>query len=71
MLDRDLAVLYGVETKVLNQSVKRNIERFPEDFMFQLSDEEFINWKSQFVTSNSDKMGLRKKPYAFTQNGIA
>ncbi|MDH5718413.1 MAG: ORF6N domain-containing protein, partial [Spirochaetia bacterium] len=42
-----------------------------EDFMFQLSDEEFINWKSQFVTSNSDKMGLRKKPYAFTQNGIA
>ena len=52
MLDRDLARLYGVETKVLNQAVKRNIERFPEDFMFQLNKEEFENWKSQIVTSN-------------------
>jgi hypothetical protein len=58
MLDRDLAELYGVETKVLNQAVKRNEARFPNDFMFQLSKEEFENWRSQFVTSNSDKMGL-------------
>ena len=71
MLDRDLAVLYGVETKRLNESVKRNIRRFPEDFMFQLNEEEFINWKSQFATSKSDKMSIRKKPYAFTHNGIA
>ena len=52
ILDRDLAVLYRVETRVLNQAVKRNIERFPEDFMFQLTKEEFENWKSQFATSN-------------------
>ena len=54
MLDRDLARLYGVETRVLNQAVQRNIERFPEDFMFQLDKEEFENWKSQFVISNGD-----------------
>ena len=71
MLDRDLAELYGVETKVLNQAVKRNIERFPENFMFQLNDTEFENWRSQFVTSNSDKMGLRRPPYAFTEQGVA
>ncbi len=70
MLDRDLAALYGVGTKVLNQAVKRNLNRFPTDFMFQLSEEEFKNWKSQFVTSNSDKMGLRKSPFAFTEHGI-
>jgi len=52
MLDRDLARLYGVETKRLNEQVRRNKERFPEDFMFQLSREEFENWKSQFATSN-------------------
>ena len=57
MLDRDLASLYGVETKVLNQAVKRNIRRFPPDFMFQLSKEEFENWKSQIVTSNGDRKG--------------
>ena len=66
MLDRDLAELYGVETKHINQAVKRNEARFPNDFMFQLSKEEFQNW-SQFVTSNSDKMGLRRPPYAFTE----
>ena len=55
MLDRDLARLYGVETRVLNQAVQRNIERFPEDFMFQLSKEEFENWKSQFAISNYDE----------------
>ena len=71
MIDRDLAELYGVETKRINEQVKRNIERFPERFMFQLSDVEFENWKSQFATSNSDKMGLRRAPYAFTEQGVA
>ena len=71
MLDRDLAELYLVETKALNQAVKRNTERFPENFMFQLSENEYENWRSQFVTSNSDKMGLRRPPYAFTEEGVA
>ena len=71
MLDRDLAELYGVETRTLNQAVKRNIDRFPDDFMFQLNKEEFENWKSQIVISNQDKMGLRKRPLAFTENGVA
>jgi hypothetical protein len=72
MLDRDLAELYGVETRVLVQAVKRNIRRFPEDFMFQLSREEFEDWRSQIVTSNpSAKMGLRRAPYAFTEQGVA
>ena len=72
MLGQDLAVLYDVETKVLMQAVKRNAERFPEDFMFQPSSGELKNWKSQFVTSNLNaKMGLRKKPYAFTEQGVA
>ena len=59
MLDRDLALLYGIETKRLKEQVKRNISRFPEDFMFELTKEEFSNWRSQFATSNSDKMSLR------------
>ena len=89
MLDRDLAALYGVETRALNQAVKRNIECFPEDFMFQLTkgeteilksqivmiesvdNEKDENWKSQIVTSNSIKMGLRKMPFAFTELGVA
>ena len=71
MIDRDLAEIYGVETRRLNEQKKRNKERFPEDFCFQLSDEEFENWKSQNATSNSDKMGLRKNPYAFTEQGVA
>jgi hypothetical protein len=71
ILDRDLAVLYGVETRALNQAVRRNKERFPEDFMFQLTKEEMENWKSQFVTSNREKMGLRKKPMVFTEPGVA
>ncbi len=113
MLDFDLAALYGIETRVLNQAVKRNIERFPEDFMFQLTKGELeilrsqmmisneesqivisnllekqrdINWKSQTVISNAEedvflksqigiskisKMGTRKLPYAFTENGVA
>lgn len=71
MLDRDLAEMYGVETRVLNQAVKRNIERFPSDFMFQLTDEETKVWKSQIVMSNSVKMGVRRNPYAFTELGVA
>ena len=95
ILDRDLARLYGVETFRLNEQVKRNIERFPEDFMFQLSKEEFENWRLQNVTSIDDSNlksqiaissdakilksqnaisswgGIRKLPYAFTENGIA
>ena len=71
MIDRDLAELYGVETKRLNEQVRRNIERFPEEFCFQLNKEEFENWRSQFATSNSDKMGLRRPPYAFTEQGVA
>ncbi len=71
ILDRDLATLYGVETKVLKQAVRRKIDRFREDFMFQLTKEEFTNWRSQFVTSNADKMGLRYPPFAFTEQGVA
>ena len=71
MIDRDLAELYGVETKRLNEQVRRNIERFPEEFCFQLNKDEFENWRSQFATSNSDKMGLRRPPYAFTEQGVA
>jgi len=76
MLDKDLAQLYGVGTKVLNQAVKRNIERFPEDFMFQLTQKEFLMFqngtsslRSQFVTSK--RGGRRYLPYAFTEQGIA
>ena len=99
MLDFDLAAMYGVETRRLNEQVKRNIERFPEDFMFQLTkgeleilrshfvtldglksqnatsnsidNQEVNNWKSQNATSKFAKMGLRKVPYAFTENGVA
>ena len=71
MIDRDIAELYGVETKRLNEQVKRNIERFPDDFCFQLNDEEFKKWKSQIATSISDRMSLRKRPYAFTEQGVA
>ena len=71
LIDRDLAVLYGVETRRLNEQVKRNKERFPDDFCFQLNELEFENWRSQFATSNSDKMGLRRAPNAFTEQGVA
>ncbi len=71
MLDRDLAELYGVETRVLKQAVRRNLRRFPSDFMFELSKDELKNWRSQFVTSNSIKMGLRYPPMAFTEQGVA
>ena len=70
MLDKDLANLYGVETKRLKEAVRRNIERFPKDFMFEMSIVEFQNWRSQFVTSNSDKMSYRISPYCFTEQGV-
>jgi len=69
MLDRDLAELYGVETKVLIQAVKRNVKRFPEDFMFQLIEDEFDNLRSQIVTSSWG--GTRYLPYIFTEQGVA
>ena len=69
MLDSDLAELYHVDTKVLNQQVKRNLKRFPDDFMFQLTDKEFDNLKSQIVTSSWG--GKRKLPYVFTEQGVA
>jgi hypothetical protein len=69
MLDNDLAVLYGVKTGRLNEQVKRNIERFPGDFMFQLTKEEVLNLKSHFATSNWG--GVRKLPRVFTQEGVA
>ncbi len=72
MLDSDLAALYHVPTRVFNQAIKRNLDRFPQDFMFQLSKEELQNWRSQIVTSNpAAKMGLRRPPYAFTEHGVA
>lgn len=71
MLDRDIAKLYSVETRVLNQAVSRNTERFPEEYCFQLSDAEFQEWKSQLVMSKSNKMGLRRPPYAFSERGVA
>ena len=71
MLDRDLAVLYGVETRALNQATRRNIKRFPEDFMFQLSQEEAVELsRSQFVTLKRGE-NIKYLPYAFTENGVA
>jgi hypothetical protein len=70
LLDRDLATLYDIPTKRLNEQVRRNAQRFPADFMFQLTKQEFENWRSQIATSNpSAKMGLRRRPYAFTEHG--
>jgi hypothetical protein len=73
MLDRDLAEMYGVETRVLNQAVKRNLRRFPDDFRFQLTTQEMENWISQIVISNlnREKMGMRRQPYVFTEQGVA
>ena len=70
MIDRDLAELYGVETKRMKEAVRRNIDRFPEDFMFEMTKEEFSNWRTQFATSNSDKKGLRYAPFCFTEQGV-
>lgn len=71
MLDRDLAELYGVETRRLNEQVKRNSERFPAEFMFQLTKQELENWISQFATSNKELMGLRKLPFAFSEQDVS
>lgn len=71
ILDRDIARLYDIPTKVLKQAVKRHLDRFPMDFMFELSEDEFNDWRSQFVTSNADRMGLRYAPMAFTEQGVA
>ena len=71
ILDKDLAFLYDTETRKINQAVKRNIERFPEEFCFRLTDNEFKYWKSQIVISKSEKMSLRRNPYAFTEQGVA
>jgi hypothetical protein len=72
MLDSTLAAMYQVPTKVLNQAVRRNFDRFPRDFMFQMSDAELKDWRSQSVTSNPGvKMGLRRAPYVFTEHGVA
>lgn len=71
MLDEDLAELYGVETKVFNQAVKRNLTRFPSDFMFELTQNEFNSLRSQIVTSKSGRGGRRYLPMAFTEQGVA
>ena len=70
MLDRDLAQLYQIETKRLKEAVRRNSNRFPSDFMFELTEVEFKNWRTQFASSNSDKMGLRISPMVFTEYGV-
>jgi len=71
LLDSDLAVIYEVDTKRLNEQVRRNISRFPSDFMFQLSSEEYVNLKSHFATSSSGHGGRRHLPNVFTEQGVA
>ena len=71
MLDVDLAELYDVQTKALNQAIQRNMDRFPEDFMFQLTEAEFADLRSQFVTSKKKRGGRRYMPYVFTEQGVA
>ena len=71
MLDSDLAKLYGVETKRLNEAVKRNAMRFPKHYMFQLTEEEFVALRSQFATSKEGKGGRRYMPYVFSEQGVA
>ena len=71
MIDSDLAELYGIETRALKQAVRRNMNRFPPDFMFEMDQEEFENWRSQIVISNfENKMGLRHPPFCFTEQGV-
>lgn len=71
IIDRDLAKHYEVDTRTLKQAVRRKIDRFPDDFMFEMTKEEFKNWRSQIVISNNDKIGLRHSPMVFTELGIA
>lgn len=70
MLDKDLAEMYGVDTRRLNEQVKRNLERFPEDFMFQLTENEFSSLMSQIATSKNGRGGTRKLPFVFTEHGV-
>jgi len=70
MIDRDLADLYEVETKRLKEAVRRNLNRFPKDFMFAMNKKEFANWRTQFATSSKDKQGLRYAPFCFTEQGV-
>lgn len=70
MIDRDLADLYGVETRVLKQAVRRNIDRFPEDFMFEMNKDEFNQWREENITASEDKQGLRYAPFCFTEQGV-
>lgn len=70
MIDRDLAELYGIETRRLKEAVRRNQKRFPKDFMFEMTKEELSNWRSQIATSNSERMGLRYLPFCFTEQGM-
>ena len=70
MIDRDLAELYGIETRRLKEAVRRNRKCFPEDFMFEMTKEELSNWRSQIATSNSERMGLRYQPFCFTEQGM-
>ncbi|MEC5145143.1 ORF6N domain-containing protein [Chitinophaga sp. 212800010-3] len=70
MLDRDLAVLYGVETKRLKEAVRRNKTRFPGDFMFEMNAKELENWRTQFASSKQDRQGLRYAPFCFTEHGV-
>ena len=70
MLDRDLAELFGIETRVLKQAVKRNMKRFPKDFMFEMTATEFRKWKESAVLSAADKQGLRYAPFCFSEQGV-
>lgn len=70
MLDRDLAELYGVETRALKQAVRRNSMRFPEDFMFEMNKEEFGQWREESVIGDADRQGLRYAPFCFTEQGV-
>lgn len=70
MLDRDLAELYGIETKALKQAVKRNRERFPADFMFEMNKNEFVQWRKKNITKTQDRLGLRYAPFCFSEQGV-
>jgi len=70
MIDRDLAELFGIETKRLKEAVRHNRKRFPEDFMFEMTKEELENWRTQFATSNSERIGIRIRPFCFTEQGV-
>lgn len=70
MIDRDLAEIYGVETKRLKEAIRRNINRFPPDFMFEMNVKEFENWRTQIASSKEDRQGLRYAPFCFTEQGV-